>query len=195
MVNRTLSPPVRRGERGAGLRVGYRRGRRPWSRQPNAAPPLGAKREAAASPAARNGMGTDATSTGWGARAGPGRPRRRRTHLFGAVLALHLRSRRRSPALALLPSAPRRRGCGTGAERGRQVSPRAQAAVAASPAARLPSLPPSRPRRPLLPCPPPAALIAPAGRAPQPCHPAASTAPGAGAAPPRPSRAPRLAGL
>lgn len=50
-----------------------------------------------------------------------------------------------------------------------------------------PSLLGSRPRRPLLPCPPPAPLIAPAGRSPQPIQP-----PGAGVAPPRPSRAPLL---
>lgn len=49
-----------------------------------------------------------------------------------------------------------------------------------------PSLLGSRPRRPLLPCPPPAPLIAPAGRSLQPIQP-----PGAGVAPPRPSRAPQ----
>lgn len=65
----------------------------------------------------------EATSPGRGARAGPSQPRRRRTHLFGAVLALHLRSRRRTPALARLPSGPRRRGCRTGAEQGRRMSP------------------------------------------------------------------------
>lgn len=70
------------------------------------------------------------------------RPRHRRTHLLGAVLALHLRSSQCTSALARLPSCPRRRGCRTGAERSgaernRQVSSRA----------RTTHCQPSRPRR------------------------------------------------
>lgn len=98
--------------------------------------------------------------------AGPGR----RTHLFGAVLALHLRRGRRSPALARLPRGPGRRGCGTG-----ESGPGDETRTSSARCQHGPRCPPSRSRPPV-----PAALCCrarPAGRSRGGGGPAALTCP------------------